>query len=75
MCTLYYCYKGICILSFIGNESARGPLVIVDIIVDNGYYCIFRNCIGQNFAVNEEKVAIAKILRRLALCIWYLSMI
>ena len=34
-----------------------------------------RNCIGQNFAMNEEKVAVAKILRRLAILRIYIQLL
>lgn len=40
-----------------------------------GYFFIFRNCIGQHFAMNEEKTIISRILERyiLTLCPqkWY----
>jgi len=32
-----------------------------------GYFFIFRNCIGQHFAMNEEKTIISRILERYVL--------
>ena len=48
---------------------SAGPRLVHSSTILAVYSVVFynRNCIGQNFAMNEEKVAVAKILRRLAM--------
>ena len=50
---------------------SAGPRLVHTSVILAVYFVVFylynRNCIGQNFAMNEEKVAVAKILRRLAM--------